>query len=103
MFIWFSAIQSLVSEANQACADGCPARRGAAEQLRALIAGPAVTREQIDIDRYGCRIGICTAGGVDLGERLVRTGHGWAFSRYLLRRAPNGSSMILAAIRASIL
>jgi endonuclease YncB( thermonuclease family) len=33
-------------------------------------------------DRYGRSIGLCRAGGKDLGAELVSAGMAWAFTRY---------------------
>lgn len=69
-------------EAKQDCPDGWPAGRLATTHLQALIAGRSVTCQARDRDRYGRTIAVCFAGGVDLGERMVRDGYAWAFVRY---------------------
>lgn len=69
-------------EARQTCSDGWPAGRLAASHLQSLIAGRSVTCQAKDRDRYGRTVAVCFAGGVDLGERMVRDGYAWAFARY---------------------
>lgn len=69
-------------EAKQDCPDGWPAGRLAATHLQSLIAGKSVTCEARTIDRYGRAVAKCFAGGVDLGERMVRDGYAWAFTQY---------------------
>lgn len=69
-------------EARQTCPDGWPAGRLATSHLQSLIAGRSVTCQAKDRDRYGRTVAVCFAGGVDLGERMVRDGYAWAFVRY---------------------
>lgn len=67
-------------EGRQVCRDGagqdyrCGDR--ARDQLRALIGDRAVDCRQRDHDQYGRSVSQCRAGGVDLGEGMVRAG--WA-------------------------
>ena len=73
-------------EARQMCAraDGTPwpCGRAAADRLAELVAeGPVRCRPQ-DTDRYGRLVSICTAGGVDLGGRLVAEGLARAYARF---------------------
>jgi endonuclease YncB( thermonuclease family) len=46
----------------------------AANDLDALIAQRPVNCNPINLDRYGRTVAICTVGGVDLGDWLVRKG-----------------------------
>jgi endonuclease YncB( thermonuclease family) len=69
-------------EAKQTCPDGWPAGRLAISHLQSLIAGRSVTCQAKDSDRYGRTVAVCFAGGVDLGERMVRDGYAWALVRY---------------------
>jgi endonuclease YncB( thermonuclease family) len=69
-------------ESQQTCPDGWPAGRLAASHLQSLIAGRSVTCQAKDRDRYGRTVAVCFAGGIDLGERMVRDGFAWAFVRY---------------------
>ena len=54
----------------------------AADRLRALIAGHAVHCLPRDRDRYGRLVATCSAGGVDLGSRLVAEGLARAYTRF---------------------
>jgi hypothetical protein len=69
-------------ECRQACADGWPAGRESTAALRRLIEGRAIVCELRGHDRYGRSIGLCRAGGKDLGAELVSAGMAWAFTRY---------------------
>ena len=65
-------------------ADGTPwaCGRAAADRLAELVAeGPVRCRPE-DRDRYGRLVSTCTAGGVDLGGRLVAEGLARAYARY---------------------
>ena len=46
-----------------------------------MSAGP-VQCEDRGRDRYGRTIGLCRAGGRDLGASMVLAGVAWAFTRY---------------------
>ncbi len=48
---------------------------------RLMAAGP-VQCEDRGRDRYGRSIGLCRAGGKDLGGDMVSGGMAWAFTRY---------------------
>lgn len=67
-------------EGRQVCRDGggqayrCGDR--ARDQLKALIGERPVDCRQRDRDQYGRSVAQCRAGGVDLGEAMVRAG--WA-------------------------
>jgi endonuclease YncB( thermonuclease family) len=67
-------------EGRQVCRDGggqayrCGDQ--ARDQLKALIGEGAVACQQRDHDQYGRSVAQCRAGGVDLGEAMVRAG--WA-------------------------
>ena len=47
----------------------------AAQVLRSLMANGPVRCRQLDRDAYGRVVATCTAGGVDLGDAMVRSGH----------------------------
>jgi endonuclease YncB( thermonuclease family) len=73
-------------EARQMCAsaDGTPwaCGRAAADRLAELVAqGPVRCRPE-DTDRYGRLVSTCTAGGVDLGGRLVAEGLARAYTQF---------------------
>lgn len=68
-------------EAGQTCGDWRPGPEAAAA-LSAFIAGGNVACEPRTVDRYGRTVATCTAGGGDLGARMVATGWAWAFTRY---------------------
>lgn len=73
-------------EARQLCAraDGTPwsCGRAASARLAELVAvGPVRCRPQ-DRDRYGRLVSICTAGGIDLGGRLVAEGLARAYASF---------------------
>jgi len=67
-------------EGRQICrnARGTPYRCGdvARDQLKALIGDRPVDCRERDRDQYGRSVAQCRAGGVDLGEAMVRAG--WA-------------------------
>src|SRR4051794_37635652 len=69
-------------ESRPACAHGWPAGREATAALRRLVEGGAIVCEMRGHDRYGRSIGLCRAGGKDLGAELVSAGMAWAFTRY---------------------
>jgi endonuclease YncB( thermonuclease family) len=69
-------------EKSQVCDDGWRAGALASEALRSLVAGHEIRCEDRGKDRYGRMIGLCKAGGVDVGAELVRSGYAWAFVRY---------------------
>jgi endonuclease YncB( thermonuclease family) len=54
----------------------------AASFLRALIGGKTVTCRGEGIDRYGRDLVRCSAGGVELNQMMVRSGHAVAFGDY---------------------
>jgi endonuclease YncB( thermonuclease family) len=85
-------------EARQACADAWPAGREATATLRRLIEAGPVACEMRGHDRYGRSIGLCRAGGKDLGAELVRAGMAWAFTRY----SSDYISQERAAVRAGL-
>lgn len=59
-----------------------PCGRAARDALAALIGDLEVTCEQTDTDRYGRRVGICRAGGKDIGEELVSAGMAVPYLQY---------------------
>ena len=73
-------------EASQRCSGAAGAEwdcgRVAAARLAALAAGSPVRCAARDRDRYGRVVATCTAGGLDLGGRLVAEGLAWAYVRY---------------------
>jgi endonuclease YncB( thermonuclease family) len=69
-------------ETHQTCADGWPAGLEATATMRKLIGGKTVVCEFRGHDRYKRSIGLCRAGGEDLGAEMVRAGMAWAFTRY---------------------
>ena len=69
-------------ETHQACADGWPAGLEATAAIRKLMEGRAVVCEFRGHDRYRRSIGLCRAGGEDLGAAMVSAGMAWAFTRY---------------------
>jgi endonuclease YncB( thermonuclease family) len=60
------------------CVPGDPS--ASTEHLRALVSGSAVSCRQVDTDRYGRAVALCSAGGRDLSCAQVQSGH--AFERY---------------------
>ncbi len=73
-------------EARQLCAraDGTPwaCGRAAADRLTELVAAGPVRCRPLDQDRYGRLVSTCTAGGVDLGGRLVAEGLARAYTMF---------------------
>ena len=72
-------------EIDQRCgehADAWPCGRASAEALAALVAGRDVACRVITGDRYGRAVARCRAGGIDLGEAIVRAGLALAYTRY---------------------
>jgi endonuclease YncB( thermonuclease family) len=67
-------------ELHQICADGWLAGLEAKRQLERLMAGAVLVCEDRGRDRYGRSIGLCRAGGRDLGADIVRAGMAWAFN-----------------------
>jgi endonuclease YncB( thermonuclease family) len=56
---------------------GLPARDRLIEMTRG-----AVRCQVVDVDRYGRTVGLCEAGGVDLGRQLVAEGLARDYTRY---------------------
>lgn len=74
-------------EGRQSCTrDGAAWACGeaAAQTLRELMANGPVRCRQIERDAYDRAVATCTAGGVDLGDAMVRSGHALAL--------PNGEA-----------
>jgi endonuclease YncB( thermonuclease family) len=69
-------------ETHQTCADGWPAGLEATATLRKFIGETPVVCEFRGHDRYKRSIGLCRAGGEDLGAEMVSAGMAWAFTRY---------------------
>lgn len=78
-------------EAGQTCdLAGKPMRCGdfATAQLRAAVARDRVScRVKVEADRHGRPVAMCTAGGRDLGQAMVRAGAAVAYLRYSDRYA----------------
>lgn len=68
-------------EHGQICGDW-QCGREATDALARLISGKAVSCQKITTDGYGRDISTCFAGGRDVGEALVESGHAWAFLKY---------------------
>lgn len=73
-------------ERDQTCEDarGAPYRCGEHAKLALidLVAGRALSCAPRDVDRYGRTVAKCSAGGEDLGGRMVRMGHALDYTRY---------------------
>lgn len=69
-------------ERGQRCGAGWACGDAATDRLRALVAGAPLRCTLRDRDRYGRAVATCTAGGVDVGERLVAEGLARAYTRY---------------------
>ena len=54
----------------------------AANELALLIAGMPVSCKGVDVDRYKRVVAVCSVGGQDIGERLVRAGLALDWPRY---------------------
>lgn len=60
-----------------------PFGRWSGNQLKALVAGQAVTVVWTQKDRYGRVLGrVYTANGTDAGRRMVQSGAAWVYDRY---------------------
>lgn len=73
-------------ETGQTCAGGWlgtwDCGMAATKALRKLVDAHSVTCERRGTDKYGRMLGICFADGVDINQRMVRSGHAWAFVKY---------------------
>lgn len=72
-------------EARQTCdLDGSTWRCGqwSARVLADAVDAGRVTCTAVDVDRYQRTVAICDAGGVDLGDHMVRMGAAQAYARY---------------------
>ena len=72
-------------EGRQLCVrDGNPWRCGeaAANELRKLTTGRAITCDKRDTDSYGRTVAVCTNGTVDIGAELTRAGLALAYREY---------------------
>jgi endonuclease YncB( thermonuclease family) len=54
----------------------------AAGQVRAAFGGQRAECAVVDIDQYGRAVARCTAGGADMGARIVAEGWAMAYRRY---------------------
>lgn len=61
--------------------------KAAKKRCSDLVFGKPVDLETKDVDRYGRTVAKVSAGGVDLGAELIRSGLAWWYERY----APNES------------
>jgi endonuclease YncB( thermonuclease family) len=61
-------------ESPQACKDGWPAKIEAKHELEQLMAREPIRCEDRGHDRYRRTIGLCRAGGQDLGAEMVSAG-----------------------------
>lgn len=50
--------------------------------LTSLVKGKTVTVEVRDVDQYGRLVGRVLFDGTDAGLEVIRSGHGWHFTRY---------------------
>lgn len=57
-----------------------PCGQAAADRLKALATTPSCTPK--DTDPYGRTVAVCTVGGMDLGETLIREGLALAYRRF---------------------
>ena len=69
----------------------------AADALRRLIGNARPNCVEIDRDRYGRMVALCSVGGTDLSLSMVRAGHAVAWCSYLQRQRPE----LLAQFRAA--
>lgn len=73
-------------EARQTCRDAFgedyACGQSAARALQRLVEGRTVTCRTLERDRYGRRIAVCEAGGVELNRAMVEGGWAMAFPRY---------------------
>ncbi len=73
-------------ERDQTCEDGRGATYRCGEHAKQalidLVAGRALACAPRDVDRYGRTVAKCSAGGEDLGGRMVRMGHALDYTRY---------------------
>lgn len=78
-------------EAKQTCAGGWWAGQEATRALRRIVGTRKVECTEVTKDRYGRKVGRCTADGEDIGAQMVREGYAWAFMRYSWRYLPEES------------
>lgn len=69
----------------------------ATEALRRLIGKAAPSCTEVDEDRYGRMVALCSVNGVDLSLAMVRAGHAVAWCYYLRKRRRD----LLARFRAA--
>ncbi len=73
-------------ELKQECQDRAGASYGCGERARAalveLIGDRPVTCQHRDTDRYGCMVGACKAGNVDLNREMMRQGWAVAYTTF---------------------
>lgn len=73
-------------ESRQQCRTGSgndyPCGRVATRALTAAIRGGPVSCTPVDHDRYDRDVAICTAGGHDLGDVMVRSGNAIDYARH---------------------
>jgi endonuclease YncB( thermonuclease family) len=73
-------------ESRQQCRTGSgrdyPCGRTATRALTAAVRGSAVSCTPVDHDRYDRDVAICSAGGRDLGDVMVRSGNAVDYARH---------------------
>ncbi len=73
---------------------GQPYGNEAKAALSALVLGKRVTLSVVDLDAHRRTVGIVYLSGVDMNREMVRSGHAWAYRRYL--SAPYASRYLAA-------
>lgn len=63
---------------------GQPFGSTAKQALSDLAYGKDCEIEAVDQDRYGRLVGQVVCGGLDVNAEMVRTGHAWAYRKYLI-------------------
>lgn len=56
--------------------------KAAITTMEALVSAGSVSCDDRGLDGYGRTLGVCTAGGVDINESMVKKGMAWAFVKY---------------------
>ena len=56
--------------------------RAARDALQELVRSQTVVCAQVDLDRYKRVVASCQAGGLDIGEQMVRSGNALDYRRY---------------------
>jgi endonuclease YncB( thermonuclease family) len=74
-----------------------PSGAQAADALRRLIGKTDPNCKEVDRDRYGRMVALCSVGGVDLSLAMVRAGYAVAWCHYLQKQRPDLLSRFRAA------